>query len=128
MDNDIKAIVIPGRASGAADNRPHAFSSFAAALAFIKSIKCSTVIVEFGVETDTLDFYDAVKALGLPVIFSANPLGAAQFSQFGIRAADVVYPESQTQPNRFADYRPRPGIKGSYPRMSLIISRALVEA
>lgn len=125
VGDDFKAFVIPTGSYGTERRRPHAFASFAAALVFMKSTKGWTVLIEFSVETDTLDFYDAVKALGVPVIFSADRLNPSQFSQFGIRAAAVVYPGHETQTDNFADYRPRPGIKGSLSNINLMTSSAV---
>jgi hypothetical protein len=116
-----KAIVLP-RLTGAAHRRPHAFVSFAAALPFIETAKECTVLIEFSVDLDTLDFYDAMKAIGVPVIFSANRLDTSQFSQFGIRAIDVVYPERRQQTDNFADFRPRPGITRAASNITLITS------
>lgn len=124
MGGDFKAIVFPEHSGAALNNRVYAFEAFAAALSFMQSTKAATVVIEFSVETDTLDFYDAVKALKVPVIFSANRLGPPQFSQLGIREKDVVYPGRSTQSDSFADYRPRPGIRGS---LSLITSNALFD-
>ena len=126
MGEGFKAIVIAIRPNG--DRRPHVFAEFSNALAFIRSTKSATVIVEFSVETDTLDFYDATKAIGVPIIFSANQLDSSQFPQFGIRPADVVYPERPKQPDCFADYRPRPGIKGSFSSISLMTSSVSLDS
>ncbi|CCB67438.1 MULTISPECIES: hypothetical protein [unclassified Hyphomicrobium] len=128
MGDDLKAIVISGRLSEAAKGRAYAFEAFSAALAFMRSAKAVTVIIEFSVETDTLDFYDAVKVLKVPVVFSANSLQPSEFAQFGIKAADVVYPERRTRLEGFADYRPRPGIRGSSTTIRPIKSRVLSEA
>ena len=105
MGEVFKAIVIEGRSHN--DKRSYAFEGFSAALAFMQSKKSEMVIVEFSVETDTLDFYDAVKALRVPIIFSANRLEPSQFAAFGIGRADVVYPERRKKIESFADYRPR---------------------
>lgn len=123
MEHDLRAIVIRRRANTAPDNRAFAFEAFSAALAFMQSTKAATVVIEFSVETDTLDFYDAVKALKVPVVFAANRLDPLQFYELGIRAADVVYPERLKRYENLADFRPRPGIRGSY--SSLITSSAL---
>jgi hypothetical protein len=136
VGDDFKAIVIAGRSTnrGARDpNAPHsncgyAFEAFATALAFMRSTKAQTLIIEFSVETDTLDFYDAVKTLGVPVVFSANRLEPSQFAQFGIKASDVVYPERGKPSESFADYRPRPGIRGSSSNVSLMTSTAPLDA
>ncbi len=138
MGDDLKAIVIVGRSSsrraGDADashrdrSLAHAFEAFSTALAFIQSTKTQTVVIEFSVETDTLDFYDAVKALNVPVVFSANRLEPSQFPQLGIRVSDVVYPERRKSLECFADYRPRPGIRGSLSSISRITSSVLLDA
>lgn len=128
MGDDFKAIVFSRQSGGALTNRVYAFEAFSAALAFMQSTKAATVIIEFSVETDTLDFYDAVKALKVPVIFSADRLGPSQFARLGIRERDVVRPERPKQPDSFADYRLRPGIRGSLSNISLITSSVLLDA
>lgn len=128
MTEGFKAIVIPATASSSRANRPHVFNTFSSALAFMRGTRASTVIIEFSVEVETLDFYDAVKAISVPVIFSANRLDASQFSQLGIRAADVVCPNDERGVESFAGYRPRPGLKGSRSNVRLMTSSALLEA
>jgi hypothetical protein len=93
----------------------------------MQSAKAVTVIIEFSVETDTLDFYDAVKVLKVPVVFSANSLRPSEFAQLGIRASEIVYPERRARLEGFADYRPRPGIRGSS-SIRPVNSRLLFEA
>lgn len=128
MGDDLKAIVISGRSGEAARGRAYAFEAFSAALAFMQSAKAAvTVIIEFSVETDTLDFYDAVKVLKVPVVFSANSLRPSEFAQLGIRASEIVYPERRARLEGFADYRPRPGIRGSS-TIRPVNSRLLFEA
>lgn len=127
MGDDLKAIVISGRSCEAARGRAYAFEAFSAALAFMQSAKAVTVIIEFSVETDTLDFYDAVKVLKVPVVFSANSLRPSEFAQLGIRASEIVYPERRARLEGFADYRPRPGIRGSS-TIRPVNSRLLFEA
>lgn len=128
MGDDLKAIVISGRSSEVAKGQAYAFEAFASALEFMQSAKAVTVIIEFSVETDTLDFYDAVKVLKVPVVFSANNLRPSEFGQFGIRAGDVVYPERRTRLEGFADYRPRPGMRGASTTGRPTKSRVLFEA
>lgn len=128
MGDDLKAIVISGRSCESARGRAYAFEAFSAALAFMQSAKAAvTVIIEFSVETDTLDFYDAVKVLKVPVVFSANSLRPSEFAQLGIRASEIVYPERRARLEGFADYRPRPGIRGSS-TIRPVNSRLLFEA
>jgi hypothetical protein len=127
VGDDLKAIVISGRSCEAARGRAYAFEAFSAALAFMQSAKAVTVIIEFSVETDTLDFYDAVKVLKVPVVFSANSLRPSEFAQLGIRASEIVYPERRARLEGFADYRPRPGIRGSS-SIRPVNSRLLFEA
>ncbi|MFT3733284.1 MAG: hypothetical protein QM780_18010 [Hyphomicrobium sp.] len=98
--DDFKAFVIVGgagnngmRASDACcDHRAYAFDAFSSALAFMRSTKSQSVIVEFSVETDTLDFYDAAKLLNVPVVFSVNRLQASEVGQFGMRVSEIVFP------------------------------------
>lgn len=105
MGEDAKAIVIAARFGR---NVAYVFHAFEPALAFLRSSQADTVVVEFSVEADTLDFYDAAKALRVPIIFAANRLGAALLSELGI-APSVMILEGQKRPDSFADYRPRPG-------------------
>ncbi len=96
-----KAIVIVGRPSHHGTQRQdllcgpravaYAFNAFSPALAFMRRTKSQTVVVEFGVEVDTLDFYDAAKALKVPVIFSANTLEPSDLGEFGIKVSNVVF-------------------------------------
>lgn len=94
----------------------------------MQSTKTQTVVIEFSVETDTLDFYDAVKALNVPIIFSGNRLEPSQFPQLGIRPSDVVYPERRKPLEGLAAYRPRPGIRGSLSSISRITASVLLDA
>lgn len=94
----------------------------------MRRTRAASVIIEFSVEVETLDFYDAVKEISVPIIFSANRLDASQFAQLGIRAAEVVYPNEKRDFESFAGYRPRPGMKGSRSNISLMTSNALLEA
>ena len=96
-----KAIVIVERPSdygtqrgGALHQRnvAHAFSSFAPALAFMRTSKAGAVVVEFDVEVETLDFYDAAKALKVPVVFTANSPMLGDLTQYKLGGLDVVYP------------------------------------
>jgi hypothetical protein len=52
------------------------------------------VLVEFGVEAETMDFYDAAKALEIPVVFSANSLLPHSLSQYGLSASAIVRPRN----------------------------------
>ena len=70
----------------------YAFNSFAPALAFMQATKAEAVVVEYDVEVETMDFCDAVKALKVPVIFSANSLEPHDLAQYGLSASDVIYP------------------------------------
>ena len=103
-----KAIVIVGRPSnrgpfprrGYCSAQPvaYAFKALSPALAFMRGTKSQKVVVEFGVEVETLDFYDAVKALKVPVIFSANILEPAQLGEFDISVSNVVYADQRPEP------------------------------
>ncbi len=138
MKNDFKALIVVGRPANhrvADPNLGHinravayAFEAFATALAFMQRTPVETVVIEFSVETETLDFYDALKILKVPVVFSANRLEPSQFAQFGIRSSDVVFPERLKPSDSFADYRARPGIRGSASNISRISSSALFDA
>jgi hypothetical protein len=136
VGDDFKAIVIAGHSNnwGANDpaarhnSRAYVFEAFSDVLNFIRSTKAVTLIIEFSVETDTLDFYDEVKKLGVPVVFSANSLGPSQFSKFGIRASDVVYPNRYRLSESFADYRPLPGIRGTSPATRAMAPGAQLDA
>lgn len=121
MGEHFKAIVIVGR-------RAYVFEAFSTALSFMRSHRAETLFIEFSVETDTLDFYDAVKMLGVPVVFSANRLELSLFAQLGIRASEIVFPERRRPLDSFADYRPRPGIHGSSCGIRMMSSRALLDA
>ena len=70
----------------------YVFNAFAPALAFMRATKADAVVVEFDVEVETMDFCDAVKALKVPVIFSANSLEPHALAQHGLSASDVIYP------------------------------------
>jgi hypothetical protein len=70
----------------------YVFNSFASALALMRATKADAVVVEFDVEVETMDFCDAVKALKVPVIFSANSLEPHDLAQYGLSASDVIYP------------------------------------
>ncbi len=70
----------------------YAFNSFAPALDFMRATKADAVVVEFDVEAITMDFCDAMKALKVPVIFSANSLEPNDLAQYGLSASDVIYP------------------------------------
>ena len=70
----------------------YAFNSFASALAFMRATKTDAVVVEFDVEVETMDFCDAVKALKVPVVFSATSLETSDPQQYGFSWSDVVYP------------------------------------
>lgn len=70
----------------------YVFGSYSHALAFVRTTKVDSVVIEFDVEADTLDFCDAVKALEVPIVVSANSLEPRDLSQFGISGSDVIYP------------------------------------
>ncbi len=72
----------------------YAFSAFAPALEFMRTTKSDAVVIEFDVEVETMDFCDAVKALMVPIIFSANGLEPNDLGQYGLSASDVIYPTS----------------------------------
>ena len=74
----------------------YVFNSFAPALAFMQATKAEAVVVEYDVEVETMDFCDAVKALKVPVIFSANSLEPHDLAQYGLSASDVIYPARTT--------------------------------
>lgn len=71
----------------------YAFNSFAPALAFMRATKADAVVVEFDVEVETMDFCDAVKALKVPIIFSATSLEPHDLTQYGLSRSEVIYPE-----------------------------------
>ena len=75
-------------------NVAHAFSSYAPALAFMRTNKAGAVVVEFDVELETLDFYDAAKALKVPVVFTANSPMLGDLTQYKLGGLDVVYPRT----------------------------------
>jgi hypothetical protein len=98
-----KAIVIIERPSdhgtqrgGALHQRSvaHAFSSYVPALAFMRTNKAGAVVVEFDIEVETLDFYDAAKALKVPVVFTANSPMLGDLTQYKLGGLDVVYPQT----------------------------------
>lgn len=115
-----KAIVIVGQSGETGLHRhaslssPHmvayAFNAFSAALAFVRRTKSQKVVVEFGVEIETLDFYDAMKALEVPVVFSANILRPADLADFDIRVSNVIYGDQslERRPAGIKIYRPAP--------------------
>ncbi|CAA2142713.1 hypothetical protein [Hyphomicrobium sp. ghe19] len=70
----------------------YVFGSYGQALEFVRKAKVDSVVIEFDVEADTLDFCDAVKALEVPIVVSANSLEPRDLSQYGIRGSDVFYP------------------------------------
>ncbi len=72
----------------------YVFNSFAPALDFMRATKADAVVVEFDVEVATMDFCDAVRALRVPIIFSANSLEPNDLAQYGLSASDVIYPAS----------------------------------
>ena len=71
----------------------YVFKKYAPALAFMRATKVDTVVVEFDVEVETLDFCDAAKALKIPILFSAKALQPDELTEYGVREADVIYPE-----------------------------------
>ena len=71
----------------------HAFSSYAPALAFMRTNRAGAVVVEFDVEEETLDFYDAAKALKVPVVFTANSPMLDDLTHYKLGGLDVVYPQ-----------------------------------
>lgn len=115
-----KAIVIVGQSGGIGQHRqaslssPHsvayAFNAFSSALAFVRRTKSQKVVVEFGVEIETLDFYDAMKALEVPVVFSANSLRPTDLPDFDIRVSNVIYGDQSLarKPAGVRIYRPAP--------------------
>ncbi|WP_045834994.1 hypothetical protein [Hyphomicrobium sp. 99] len=75
----------------------YVFGSYGEALAFVQGTKVNSVVIEFDVEADTLDFCDAVKALKVPIVVSANSLEPQNLTQFGISGSSVFYPAGATQ-------------------------------
>jgi hypothetical protein len=75
----------------------YVFGSYGQALAFVRATKVDSVVIEFDVEADTLDFSDAVKALKVPLVVSANSLEPRDLSQYGISGRDVFYPAHPSQ-------------------------------
>ena len=53
--------------------------------------------MEFDVEVETLDFYDAAKALKVPVVFTANSPMLGDLTQYKLGGLDVVYPRTATR-------------------------------
>jgi hypothetical protein len=123
-----KAIVIVGRPGQNWQHRQgrpcgpravaYTFRAFSSALAFMRGTKSQQVVVEFGVEVDTLDFYDAVKALNVPVIFSANSLEPSHLRDFDINVSNVVYADRRLESRPVSDSgtsRPVPGVEARLP-------------
>lgn len=69
----------------------YAFGSYGQALAFVQETRVDSVVIEFDVDTDTLDFCDAVKALKVPIVVSLNGLEAQSLTKYGISAPPVFY-------------------------------------
>lgn len=121
-----KAIVIVGRPGGSGTrcdgslsgprSVAYAFSAFSPALAFMRGTKSQKVVVEFGVEVDTLDFYDAVKILKVPVIFSANRLEPSRLCDFDISVSNVVYADRDPQNKPASDAKPHRPVPGAAAR------------
>jgi hypothetical protein len=86
----------------------YAFRSYRVALAFLRGTKAQTVIVEFDVEVETMDFCDAVKALKVRVIFSGNSLEPRDLTQYGLSKSDVVYPDAPAREDRIETDTRRP--------------------
>lgn len=75
----------------------YVFGSYGQALAFVRATKVDSVVIEFDVEADTLDFCDALKALKVPIVVSANSLEPRDLTQYGIGGSDVFYPARAIQ-------------------------------
>jgi hypothetical protein len=58
----------------------------------MQATKADAVIVEFDVDVATMDFCDAVKALKVPIIFSATSLEPDDLAQYGLGGPEMVYP------------------------------------
>jgi len=69
----------------------YVFASYGQALAFVQETKVDSVVIEFDVETDTLDFCDAVKALKIPIVVAASSLEPHNLTQYGIDGGRVVH-------------------------------------
>lgn len=75
----------------------YVFGSYGQALAFVQETKVNSVVIEFDVEKETLDFCDAVKALKVPIIVSAGSLEPHDLTQYGIDRSEVIYPAGTSQ-------------------------------
>lgn len=62
----------------------YAFGSYGQALAFLQETRVDSVVIEFDVGTDTLDFCDAVKALKVPIVVSPY-LEPGDLKRYGVR-------------------------------------------
>jgi hypothetical protein len=70
----------------------YVFKEYAPALAFMQASKVETVVVEFDVEIETLNFWDAAKDLKIPVVISTNSLKPHDLTRYGVRGSNVFYP------------------------------------
>ncbi len=75
----------------------YVFGSYGQALAFVQETKVNSVVIEFDVEKETLDFCDAVKALKVPIVVSASSLEPQDLAQYGLDGAEVIYPAGTFQ-------------------------------
>ena len=79
-----KSIVIvdPSRTSGVglrncltrAGDTAHVFSNFASALKMVERKKVDAVVVDFDTDRETVTFCDAVRSLGVQVVYSSSPV------------------------------------------------------
>jgi DNA-binding response OmpR family regulator len=65
----------------------HVFNAFAPALALLQSKKIDTVVVEFDTDKPTVDFCEAVRGMGVPVVFSSGRVEPHDLRQYGF---DIV--------------------------------------
>jgi hypothetical protein len=77
-----------------------AFETYGPALVLMRTSKVDTVLVEFDVETETIDFCDAAKALKIPILFSANELNTRTLAEYGLSRSDIIYPGAPSKEER----------------------------
>ena len=85
------------------DDTAHVFNDFPGALQLMKRKKIDAVVVEFDTDKDTLEFCDAARSLGIPVIYSSAPIEPFDLRQYGFQ---VVFTELPHAPRMQIQYRP----------------------
>jgi hypothetical protein len=82
----------------------HVFASYSAALLLLQRKKIACVLIEFDNDKPTVDFCNAVRRIGVPLVFSASPVAPHDLRQFGFR---VNFPQRRESPTIFLPYRSR---------------------